>query len=176
VASHEDKSGSDDNSPVKKRPAKSVKTEQLAIVGDLMRSISLVQYYPEHKALEEVARDFNGNWTTAMEMLTDNLYLGAENWSNLYVLRRNAKATSDEIRCRLETVGRFHLGEMCNKFVRGSLTMPQTQSSNCGTSTVTASTRRKGSASPSKGSTEKTSMRIRRPMRNRWKSDVVWNC
>lgn len=164
VTSHEDKSGSDDSSPVKKKPAKPVKTEQLAIVGDLMRSISLVQYYPEHKALEEVARDFNGNWTTAMEMLTDNLYLGAENWSNLFVLRRNAKATSDEIRCRLETVGRFHLGEMCNKFVSGSLTMPQTQTSNSGSSTVTASTRRKGSASPAKGATEKTSMRIRRPV------------
>jgi DNA damage-binding protein 1 len=165
VASHDDKSGLDDNSPVKKKPVKPVKTEQLAIVGDLMRSISLVQYYPEHKALEEVARDFNGNWTTAMEMLTENLYLGAENWSNLYVLRRNAKATSDEIRCRLETVGRFHLGEMCNTFVSGSLTMPQTQTSSGGSSIVTASTRRKGSVSPAKGLTEKTSMsRIRRPI------------
>ncbi|GKY95822.1 hypothetical protein MPSEU_000542800 [Mayamaea pseudoterrestris] len=32
----------------------SLPDEQLAIVGDLMRSISLVQYYPEHDTLEEV--------------------------------------------------------------------------------------------------------------------------
>jgi DNA damage-binding protein 1 len=55
---------------IPKKPA--AKQEQLAIVGDLMRSISLVQYYPQHGTLEEVARDFNANWTTAVEMLTDD--------------------------------------------------------------------------------------------------------
>jgi DNA damage-binding protein 1 len=34
---------------------KEEKTEMLAIVGDLMRSISCVQYYPEHETLEEVS-------------------------------------------------------------------------------------------------------------------------
>lgn len=155
-----------DASPVSKKGPQPAKKEQLAIVGDLMRSISLVQYYPEHKALEEVARDFNGNWTTAMEMLTDDFYLGAENWSNLFVLRRNAKAASEEVRCRLETVGRFHLGEMCNKFVTGSLTMPQTQSSASHSGSVVTSTRRTLPVSPVKGLTnEKAKMsRIRRPV------------
>jgi CPSF A subunit region len=55
---------------IPKKPA--AKQEMLAIVGDLMRSISLVQYYPQHGTLEEVARDFNANWTTAVEMLTDD--------------------------------------------------------------------------------------------------------
>ena len=103
--------------------------EKLAIVGDLMRSISLVQYYPEHKTLEEIARDFNGNWTTAIEMLHKNVYLGAENWNNLFCLRRNTASSSEEIRCRLDTIGEFHLGEMCNKFMSGSLVMPVSTSS-----------------------------------------------
>ncbi|KAL3919428.1 MAG: hypothetical protein SGILL_003758, partial [Bacillariaceae sp.] len=110
-----------------KKPAS--KKEMLAIVGDLMRSISLVQYYPEYKTVEEVARDFNGNWTTAVSMLTDDVYIGAENWNNLYVLRRNVKAQNEEMRCRLDTVGEFHFGEMCNKFMSGSLVMPSSSSS-----------------------------------------------
>ena len=163
--SKKDGTNASDASPVSKKGLQPSKKEQLAIVGDLMRSISLVQYYPEHKALEEVARDFNGNWTTAMEMLTDDFYLGAENWSNFFVLRRNVKAASEEVRCRLETVGRFHFGEMCNKFVTGSLSMPHTQSSSSNSSSVVTSTRRTLPASPLKPLTkEKTKMsRIRRP-------------
>ena len=98
--------------------------EMLAIVGDLMRSISLVQFYPEHGTLEEIARDFNANWTCAVEMLNENIYLGAENWNNLFCLRRNTASSNEEIRCRLDTIGEFHLGEMCNKFMSGSLVMP----------------------------------------------------
>jgi DNA damage-binding protein 1 len=136
--------------------------DQLAIVGDLMRSISLLQYYPEHKALEEIARDFNCNWTTAIAMLSDNLYLGAENWGNIFMLKRNSKATSEEIRCRLETVGRYHLGEMCNKFVRGSLTMSQSNSLN--TAAENSSRKQVSITSGSRNKHEDGSMnRIRRP-------------
>ena len=126
----------------------------LAIVGDLMRSISLVQYYPEHSTLEEVARDFNANWTTAMTMLTDDVYLGGENWNNLFVLRRNTKAKNEEVRCRLETVGEFHLGEMCNKFMNGSLVMPNTMNDPSKT-TSSEQSRRRAFASPQKSPKKK---------------------
>ena len=121
----------------------------LALVGDLMRSISLVQYYSEHETLEEIARDFNANWTTAVAMLTDDIYLGGENWNNLFVLKRNAKAQNEEVRCRLDTVGEFHLGEMCNKFMSGSLVMPSNSSTE---SSARAGSRRRNSilTSPSK--------------------------
>jgi len=98
--------------------------EQLAIVGDLMRSIAVLKYYPKHQALEEVARDFNPRWTTAIEMLSDNIYLGGENFGNLFVLRRNGSSKSEELRCRLDTVGLFNVGEMINKFIGGTLVMP----------------------------------------------------
>jgi DNA damage-binding protein 1 len=84
--------------------------QMLAIVADLMRSISVIQYYPQHETLEEVARDFNANWTTAVVMLMDDVYLGGENWNYLF-----AKAQSKEIRCQLDTVGEFRLGRKCNK-------------------------------------------------------------
>jgi len=124
------------------------KKEMLAIVGDLMRSISLVQYYPQYETLEEVARDFNANWTSAIAMLTDDVYLGGENWNNLFVLRRNTKAQSEEVRCRLDTVGEFHLGEMCNKFMSGSLVMPN--SSTDASKASGSRSRRRALSSPKK--------------------------
>lgn len=98
--------------------------KQLAIVGDLMRSISLVEYQPKHNVIEELARDYNANFCTAVEMLTNGTYLGSEGFNNLFVLRHNANASSEEARVRLDTVGEYHLGEMTNKFMGGSLIMP----------------------------------------------------
>lgn len=139
-----------------KEPSKrGANKEMLAIVGDLMRSISLVQYYPEHKTLEEIARDFNANWTTSVTMLTDDTYLGGENWNNLFVLKRNTKAQSEEIRCRLDTVGEFHLGEMCNKFMSGSLVMPSTASNGSSSGGTRASRRKSLIKSPKKGGSSK---------------------
>uniref|UniRef100_A0A7S4JB88 RSE1/DDB1/CPSF1 C-terminal domain-containing protein n=1 Tax=Odontella aurita TaxID=265563 RepID=A0A7S4JB88_9STRA len=97
-----------------------------------MRSLSVVRYYPRHRTLEEVARDYNANWTTAVEMLTDDVYLGGENFNNLFVLRRNPDANSEEVRCRLDTAAEFHLGEMPNKFLGGSLVMPGSSSGGTG--------------------------------------------
>jgi len=157
-----------DDTPMKKKATKD-DMEQLVIVGDLMRSISLVQYFPEHQALEEVARDFNANWTTAVEMLSDSIYLGSENWNNLFVLRRNAKAASEEVRCRLDTIGEFHLGEMCNKFMCGSLVMPHTSSTSASASASgkPSSRTRKSASSPAtktkKESKTAAGSRARRP-------------
>jgi DNA damage-binding protein 1 len=148
-ALHGDIAADNDTKPA----ASESEQEMLAIVGDLMRSISLVQYYPQHETLEEVARDFNANWTTAVEMLTDDVFLGGENWNNLFVLRRNTKAQSEEIRCRLDTVGEFHLGEMCNKFMSGSLVMPHsTNSASNNPSSTTSRNRHRPLASPKKSS------------------------
>lgn len=93
-----------------------------AIVGDLMRSVSVYKY-DKSQGLEEIARDFNAMWTTSCELLTPSVYIGAENWNNIYTLRRNFNATSDEAKCRLITQGVYYLGEMVNKFAPGSLVM-----------------------------------------------------
>jgi DNA damage-binding protein 1 len=166
-------SGDSSNTGAKESSKAEAKGEMLAVVGDLMRSISLVQYYPEHETLEEVARDFNANWTTSVAMLSDDIYLGGENWNNLFVLKRNTKAQSEEVRCRLDTVGEFHLGEMCNKFMSGSLVMPSTSSSNESSSSGGTARRKSLLSSPKKGGSSKlppspglapTATRSRRPL------------
>ncbi|KAL3687828.1 hypothetical protein R1sor_014137 [Riccia sorocarpa] len=93
------------------------------VVGDLMKSISLLMYKPEEGAIEERARDYNANWMTAVEILDDDTYLGAENSFNLFTVRKNSDAATDEERGRLEVVGEYHLGEFVNRFRHGSLVM-----------------------------------------------------
>ncbi|AQK88922.1 DNA damage-binding protein 1a [Zea mays] len=93
------------------------------VVGDLMKSISLLVYKHEESAIEERARDYNANWMTAVEMLDDEVYVGAENSYNLFTVRKNSDAATDDERARLEVVGEYHLGEFVNRFRHGSLVM-----------------------------------------------------
>eukprot|EP00842_Homolaphlyctis_polyrhiza_P004084 jgi/Hompol1/4677/HPOL_000799-RA len=93
------------------------------LVGDLMKSVSLFNYNPESKVLEEVARDFDSNWMTSVEAVDDDLFIGADNHYNLFTLRKQADAETEEERGRLRPVGYFHLGELVNRFRKGSLTM-----------------------------------------------------
>lgn len=55
------------------------------LVGDLMRSITLLQYKQMEGSFEEIARDYEPNWMTAIEILDDDNFLGAENGCNLFV-------------------------------------------------------------------------------------------
>ena len=121
--------------------------KQLAIVGDIMRSVALVEYFPKHQVIEELARDFNSNFCTDIAMLTNNTYLAAESFTNLFVLQYNPNATTEQARVRLDTVGQYHLGESVNKMIGGSLVMPSNNSSgNTGSRSAT------GKGSPDKSS------------------------
>ena len=94
----------------------------LAIVGDLMRSVSIMKFEEgSGKVITEVARDYNANWMTDVEMLDDNFYLGAEMSSNLFTLKRNTTSKVPEERTKLQIWGEFHLGQMVNKFEKGRL-------------------------------------------------------
>ncbi|KAF3664073.1 DNA damage-binding protein 1 [Capsicum annuum] len=93
------------------------------VVGDLMKSISLLIFKHEEGAIEERARDYNANWMSAVEILDDDIYLGAENNFNLFTVRKNSEGATDEERSRLEVVGEYHLGEFVNRFRHGSLVM-----------------------------------------------------
>ncbi|KAA0714579.1 DNA damage-binding protein 1 DDB p127 subunit [Triplophysa tibetana] len=119
------------------------------LVGDLMRSVLLLAYKPMEGSFEEVripavnsingyelfisnfalssfhqiARDFNPNWMSAVEILDDDNFLGAENAFNLFVCQKDSAATTDEERQHLQEVGLFHLGEFVNVFSHGSLVL-----------------------------------------------------
>ncbi|KAG8385227.1 hypothetical protein BUALT_Bualt03G0020200 [Buddleja alternifolia] len=58
----------------------------------------------EEGAIEERARDYNANWMSAVEILDDDIYLGAENNFNLFTVRKNSEGATDEERGRLEYI------------------------------------------------------------------------
>lgn len=79
---------------------------------------------------------------SAVEILDDDTFLGAENSFNLFVCQKDrlvlafiprpelpsnslkfSAATTEEERQQLTEVGRFHLGDMVNVFRHGSLVM-----------------------------------------------------
>ncbi|KAK1277911.1 DNA damage-binding protein 1 [Acorus gramineus] len=89
----------------------------LIVVGDLMKSISLLMYKREEGRFEELAHDRHMNWITAVEILDDDVFICAENKFNLLTLPTKEK------RALLKTVGEYHLGEFVNCFHHGSLVM-----------------------------------------------------
>lgn len=94
------------------------------IVGDLVRSITLLHYKPAEKVLQEVARDFNSSYLRAIEVLdgtAEDVFVGADINGNLQCLRQVTDAVKDEDRCQLEACGEFHVGEFINAFCRGTL-------------------------------------------------------
>ncbi|MBN3294965.1 DDB1 protein, partial [Amia calva] len=78
---------------------------------------------PHNPTTPQIARDFNPNWMSAVEILDDDNFLGAENAFNLFVCQKDSAATTDEERQHLQEVGVFHLGEFVNVFCHGSLVM-----------------------------------------------------
>jgi len=101
------------------------------LVGDLVRSMTLLQYKTMEGSFEEIARDYCPNWMTAVEILDDDTFLGAENNNNLFVCQRDAGANTDEERQQMQEVGQIHIGDMVNVFRHGSLVMQ-----NLGDSTI----------------------------------------
>ena len=75
-----------------------------AFAGDLMKSMQLLLYKAEEGSLELRARDYHSNWMTAVSVLDDDCYLGAENSYNLFTLRKNSDSAADEERNRLQVL------------------------------------------------------------------------
>ena len=46
----------------------------------------------------------SSNWMTAIDMIDDDTYVGAENYYNLFTVRKNSDAATDEERSRLQVV------------------------------------------------------------------------
>lgn len=92
-------------------------------MGDIMRNMTLLQYKTMEGSFEEIARDYNPNWMTAIEILDDDTFLGAENSFNIFVCQKDSAATTDDERLQMQEVGQFHVGDMINVFRHGSLVM-----------------------------------------------------
>ncbi|POG81286.1 uncharacterized protein OCT59_022028 [Rhizophagus irregularis] len=96
------------------------------IVGDLMRSVTLLAYKETEKGekmLELISKDYNQNWLLAIEALDDEEFIASDADHNLFTLRKNSDSTDEEERKKLEEVGAFHLGDQINRIRHGSLAM-----------------------------------------------------
>jgi DNA damage-binding protein 1 len=69
----------------------------------------------------ERARDYNANRMSAVDILDNSTYLGAENSFNLFTVQRHGESATNVEQGRLEVVGGYHLGELVNRFRHGSL-------------------------------------------------------
>jgi len=113
------------------------------LVGDLMRSASLLEYSPAGPSLEEIARDSSSAWLSAVEMLGEELFLCADDTHNLFTLARGTAAgapvaavrpraghrsrgPAEDPRAKLERVGQMHSGEFVNRMQRSVLAKPVT--------------------------------------------------
>merc|ERR1719445_1637641 len=93
------------------------------LVGDLVRSMTLLQYKTMEGSFEEIARDYSPNWMTGVEIIDDDTFIGGENNSNLFVCQRDSAANNEEERAQMSEVGRIHIGDHLNVFRHGSLVM-----------------------------------------------------
>lgn len=93
----------------------------LILVGDLMRSASLLRYCGKDTRLEELARDLASAWLTATAMLSDSVFLCADESHHLLALTRVDAAEGKSSRAFLDRVGHFHVGEFVNRMHRAAL-------------------------------------------------------
>ncbi|KAI8369638.1 CPSF A subunit region-domain-containing protein [Radiomyces spectabilis] len=92
----------------------------LVLVGDLMQSMSLLEVTNDNQhTVKKVAMDFSSNWMTAVKILDNDIYLGAEMCNNLFTLKRMPSEMEEST--RLEVAGEYHLGDQVNRFRAGSL-------------------------------------------------------
>lgn len=96
---------------------------EFILVGDLIRSMSLLKYNPTNSTLETVSRDFNSNYMRAVEIIDgkEDFFLGFDDYGNVFSARYNADAVSEEEKSKLEICGEFHIGDEVNSAQRGSL-------------------------------------------------------
>lgn len=93
------------------------------LVGDALRSVTLLKFTSSPPKLEEVARDYSARYMSAVESLVGTTeYLGAETDLNLFTVQKenvtNTRSMVEEY--ALAPRGVFHLGEMVSKFAHGS--------------------------------------------------------
>ena len=96
------------------------------IVGDLVKSVSVLTWEPQLNQILDHSRDFNATWVNAMEILDDSTYLSADIFCNMIVVKPEQQHHESEEN-RLVVAGDFHWGDSINVFCKGSLVMRQKQ-------------------------------------------------
>ncbi|KIK96855.1 hypothetical protein PAXRUDRAFT_10541 [Paxillus rubicundulus Ve08.2h10] len=90
------------------------------LVGDALTSVSLLKL--KGSQIEPVAKDYGSLWPTSAEMFDDNTIIGANSDYNLFAFCLQ----ETELHRLLEREGHFHLGDIVNRFLSGTLSSHHT--------------------------------------------------
>ncbi|KAI6221851.1 DNA damage-binding protein 1 [Aphelenchoides fujianensis] len=93
----------------------------IVLVGDLIRSVTMLAFKHTEVQFEEVARDYMAEWTTTCEIIDSDSVIAGENAYNLYTCHKSAKPDNDDDRIRFHQTGYWYLGENVNVFRLGNL-------------------------------------------------------
>lgn len=94
------------------------------LLGDLLRSFSLFAYSPLGGTFTQLAHDLESAWLSAMEIIDDDTFIGADTNFNLYLAQKDLNVADDPDRSKFLTqCGFFHLGDLVNVMKHGYLVM-----------------------------------------------------
>jgi DNA damage-binding protein 1 len=88
----------------------------LIIVADLMKSVSCLFYDPVNKELSLHSRDHDTHWMTGVESLSSEIFIGSDDFSNIFTLKKEPETRN------LIIHSRFYLGDVINRFRSGIIT------------------------------------------------------
>ncbi|KAL0082831.1 mono-functional DNA-alkylating methyl methanesulfonate N-term-domain-containing protein [Phycomyces blakesleeanus] len=95
----------------------------MIVTGDTVCSMTALHYNPKTHTIEDLGSDEMHQQVTAVEALSQDLYIGAEREGHLFVVERSPSDSTESFQEEplLDTVSQWHLGEMVNQFRFGSL-------------------------------------------------------
>jgi DNA damage-binding protein 1 len=95
----------------------------IILVGDLLRSITVLRFDPITKQLIELARDYAANTMRSIAILgnENEYFLGTDDTGNIFVLKRHLDAETVEEMSKLHLFGEYHIGELINTIKAGSI-------------------------------------------------------
>lgn len=95
------------------------------LLGDVMKSCSLLNYRHDTNTFELVAKDHTPVWLNSIEIVDDDNFLIGDCYQNILSLRKDSGQSNEEERKCLQNNGCIHLGEQINIYRHGSLGMQQ---------------------------------------------------
>ncbi|CAF0930077.1 unnamed protein product [Brachionus calyciflorus] len=95
------------------------------LIGDIMKSCSVLTYRSDTNQLEQVAKDYTPVWLSSIEIIDDDNFLMCDCFDNVITLKKDSGQSNEEERKTLQNYGCMHIGEQINAFRHGSLGMQQ---------------------------------------------------
>jgi DNA damage-binding protein 1 len=95
----------------------------LILVGDLMRSVSVLSFDSEKSVIQLVSRDFGPRWISTCLLLDggERVVLADSSFNMCVLERQSDSRTPDEEKVRMSNVGEVYLGSFVNRFRVGCL-------------------------------------------------------